>query len=883
MSELKRTQLYDVHVAAGATMVDFGGWEMPIQYPSGIIAEHLYTRQVCSLFDVSHMGRLLIEGPQRKEFLQHVLTSNVSALDLNMAQYCIIPNENGGAVDDAYLYLFQEDNYLLVVNAANIDKDLEHLNRALSGFDCTITNISDQWASIAVQGPKSKEMLMTLTGGVSPTKEPTKNSLGTVSLEGRQARIAKTGYTGEPLGYEVYVRSEDVVWLWNRLVELGARPAGLGARDTLRMEASFPLYGHEMGTAPDGTEIPIFAVPLAKFAVSFSAQKGDFIGRAALERQHRAFVRYMDRDFSDLSPLPRRIAPIALLDRGVMRAGMEIYKGDKLVGWVTSGTMVPYFKPQGEGLSTVLLEASGKRAIGLCYIDSDVLVDDTVEVDIRGKRLKAVIPARHMSVGAPPFARPLLYGEQEEVRTVAGGDRTGKALTLLHKAIENHVWRQEQCVNLIPSENTPSRAVRLLSGSDPACRYAEHKKILAFYEKEVFYYQGTKFIDQVERMLAEEMRAYFGCTEVETRTLSGQMSNMAVFSALMDWKNRFDRKNEAKRLGYVMNNHIIKGGHLSAQPMGALHDYIAIDPVTEKPAVVNFPVCRDNPYKMDVEETKKLIDRYRPELIIFGKSMVLHKEPVAEIRRFVDEQRIPTTIMYDMAHVLGLIGDHFQNPFQEGAEIVTGSTHKTFFGPQRGVIGVNYKEEDLKYGLWKTIESRTFPGSVSNHHLGTQLGMLMAAYEMNQFRDAYQSAIIRNAKSFARSLKSYGLDVVGDPAIDYTETHQVIVSVGYGEGAEIAERLEQNNVIVNYQATPDEEGFTASGALRMGVSEMTRFGFEEKDFDQLASLMADCILRGREIKGDVERLRAGHTEMRYCFDDAAINDALEQLAGKLDI
>lgn len=883
MSELKRTQLYDVHVAAGATMVDFGGWEMPIQYPSGIIAEHLYTRQVCSLFDVSHMGRLLIEGPQRKEFLQHVLTSNVSALDLNMAQYCIIPNENGGAVDDAYLYLFQEDNYLLVVNAANIDKDLEHLNRALAGFDCTITNISDQWASIAVQGPKSKEMLMTLTGGVSPTKEPTKNSLGTVSLEGRQARIAKTGYTGEPLGYEVYVRSEDAVWLWNRLVELGARPAGLGARDTLRMEASFPLYGHEMGTAPDGSEIPIFAVPLAKFAVSFSAQKGEFIGRAALERQHRAFVRYMDRDFSDLSPLPRRIAPIALLDRGVMRAGMEIYKGDKLVGWVTSGTMVPYFKTQGQGLSTVILEASGKRAIGLCYIDSDVLVDDTVEVDIRGKRLKAVIPARHMSVGAPPFARPLLYGEQEEVRTVAGGDRTGKALTLLHKAIENHVWRQEQCVNLIPSENTPSRAVRLLSGSDPACRYAEHKKILAFYEKEVFYYQGTKFIDQVERMLTEEMRAYFGCTEVETRTLSGQMSNMAVFSALMDWKNRFDRKNEAKRLGYVMNNHIIKGGHLSAQPMGALHDYIAIDPVTEKPAVVNFPVCRDNPYKMDVEETKKLIDRYRPELIIFGKSMVLHKEPVAQIRQFVDEQKIPTTIMYDMAHVLGLIGDHFQNPFQEGAEIVTGSTHKTFFGPQRGVIGVNYKEEDLKYGLWKTIESRTFPGSVSNHHLGTQLGMLMAAYEMNQFRDAYQSAIIRNAKSFARSLKSYGLDVVGDPAIDYTETHQVIVSVGYGEGAEIAERLEQNNVIVNYQATPDEEGFTASGALRMGVSEMTRFGFEEKDFDQLASLMADCILRGREIKGDVERLRASHTEMRYCFDDAAINDALEQLAGKLDI
>lgn len=135
MSELKRTQLYDVHVAAGAEMVDFGGWEMPIQYPGGIIAEHLYTRQVCSLFDVSHMGRLLIEGPDRREFLQHVLTSNVAALDVNLAQYCIIPNENGGAVDDAYLYMFEEDNYLLVVNAANTEKTwciCERLWRALT-------------------------------------------------------------------------------------------------------------------------------------------------------------------------------------------------------------------------------------------------------------------------------------------------------------------------------------------------------------------------------------------------------------------------------------------------------------------------------------------------------------------------------------------------------------------------------------------------------------------------------------------------------------------------------------------------------------------------------------------------------------------------------
>ena len=368
---------------------------------------------------------------------------------------------------------------------------------------------------------------------------------------------------------------------------------------------------------------------------------------------------------------------------------------------------------------------------------------------------------------------------------------------------------------------------------------------------------------------------------METRVTSGQMANTCTFSALMDWKNRLDRKHTPQRLGYVLNNHIIKGGHLSAQPMGALHDYIAIDPVTERSAVVNFPVCKDNIFKIDVEETKKVIDQYRPELIIFGKSMVIHKEPVAEIRKYVDEQKIPTTIMYDMAHVLGIAGDYFQNPFQEGAEIVTGSTHKTFFGPQRGVVAVNYKEDELKYGLWETIETRAFPGSVSNHHLGTQLGLLMAAYEMNAFKDAYQSAVIRNAKSFARSLKAAGLEVCGDPAIDYTETHQVLVSVGYGEGAEIANRLEKNNIIVNYQATPDEEGFTASGALRMGVSEMTRFGFGEKEFDRLAQLMAACILRNEDVSEDVSRLRADYTTMRYCFDDKDFEDALEGFAGKI--
>jgi aminomethyltransferase len=305
---------------------------------------------------------------------------------------------------------------------------------------------------------------------------------------------------------------------------------------------------------------------------------------------------------------------------------------------------------------------------------------------------------------------------------------------------------------------------------------------------------------------------------------------------------------------------------------------VAIDPTTERSAVVNFPVLRENLFKIDVEETKKVIERYCPEFIIFGKSMVLHKEPVREIRQFVDEMKIPTTIMYDMAHVLGLVGPHFQMPFEEGAEIVTGSTHKTFFGPQRGVIAVNYKEDELKYDLWKTIQTRAFPGAVSNHHLGTVVGLLMAAYEMNAFGDAYQKNVIANTKSFAKSLKAAGLDVAGDPAIDYTETHQVIVKTGYGTGPEVAERLEENNVIVNYQATPEEEGFTASGALRLGVSEMTRFGFGPKEFEQLANLIADCVLRNKPIAAEVAKLRAGYTTLGYCFSDEAVNKALDALA-----
>jgi aminomethyltransferase len=355
------------------------------------------------------------------------------------------------------------------------------------------------------------------------------------------------------------------------------------------------------------------------------------------------------------------------------------------------------------------------------------------------------------------------------------------------------------------------------------------------------------------------------------------MANTAVFSALVDFLNRTDRKAEPRRLRQVMNHHIAKGGHLSAQPMGAMRDFLARDPHTERPAVVAFPVLPENPYRVDVPATLDLIDAFRPELIVFGKSMFLHKEPVAEVRRFLDDQNIGGVVLYDMAHVLGLVGPHFQEPFAEGAHLVTGSTHKTFFGTQRGVVGTIWEEGDVHYELWEALRRRTFPGSVSNHHLGTMVGLLMAAYEMNHFKGEYQPRVIANAKALARALRDCGLDVGGDPALDFTETHQVVVHVGYGRGPEMARRLEANHIICNFQARPDEEGFTASGALRLGVSEMTRFGMAEEDFRELAVLISDVVAKHASVREEVKELRQRFGQMRYCFREEEYTDLLGRL------
>ena len=531
MSELKRTVLYQAHLDAGATMVDFGGWDMPIQYPDGIVAEHLYCRSHCAIFDVSHMGRIDVEGPDMVRFLQHVLSSNVQALDINQAQYCIIPNQNGCAIDDAYLYRFEAEKYFLVINAGNIDKDLAHLTREAERYNVTLTNVSDRYAAIAVQGPEAKKLLMALSGGKALTRENVKNALGTLTMEDRPVRVAKTGYTGEPIGYELYCESRDARYFWDRLIELGARPTALGARDTLRMEASLPLYGHEMGECEFGGEIPVYAVPLAKFAVSFAEEKGDFIGRAALKRQFEAFQKTMNRDYSALQDLPYRIQPVYLAGKGVLRKGFPVYSKDawaegKPVGYVTSGTMIPYFKTEGEGLETVITSETGKRSIGLAYLDSRICQDFDLEIDIRGKRQPAKVVAWHIRQDAAPYVRPILPDHPAPAAPHCDAPYAEKAAALLKKAQENHLWRQHRCINLIPSENTQSRAVRLLSASDPSNRYAEHKKQKAFYDAEIFYYQGTKFIDEVERLLVEQGVSPKDAREMSTQRVFGGVNGM---------------------------------------------------------------------------------------------------------------------------------------------------------------------------------------------------------------------------------------------------------------------------------------------------------------------------------------------------------------------
>ena len=884
--DLRKTPLNAWHRQQGGQMVEFAGWEMPISYKRGIIEEHLATRRYGGLFDISHMGRFSISGKGAIPFLQHVLTNNVLALDPGMTQYTLIPNEEGGALDDAYLYRLDEDDagppkYLLVVNAATREKDWNWLMEQKKRFsDVLLEDKTEEIGMMAFQGPATKKILERILR----LPDPWRNRLKVDHIEETWVMVSRTGYTGEPLCFEIFIPKEKLDFLWQKILSDGEKegivPAGLGARDSLRLEAGLVLYGNELGLDTEGKEIPIYAMlSAAKVTVSFSSLKGEFIGKGALRAQFEevnARENHYPLPPKEKRVVPRSIMPFLITGQGIARRGYEVFADGKGVGYVTSGTMVPYWVFDEVGILGKPTDEKRMRPIGLAYLDSDLEEGQKIEIQYRGKGIQGLIVEKNLSAEAPPYAHPVFVVEKPAKRR---GQRSLKDLAaeLMLKAVQNNDWRQKESFNLIPSEQTPSLLVKFFSMMDPSGRYAEHRKFEAFEERETFYYQGTKWIEEVETLVMEEFQTFLGCSEVETRVISGQMANLAVFSGLMDYLNRLYRKSDPRRLRKVMNHHLTRGGHLSAQPMGALRDFVAVDPLMERPAVIEFPVLEEDPYQIDLEKTRELLELHKPELIVLGKSMMIYREPLKELAQMISGMHPKPILLYDMAHVLGLVGPYYQEPFREGADIVTSSTHKTFFGSQRGVIASNMSKGTEYEDLWETILRRVFPGSISNHHLGTLLGLLMAAYEMNAFKSEYQKAVISNAKAFARALKDRGLSVEGNPALGYTETHQVIIRVGYGKGPVLANRLEENNIIVNYQGAPDDEGFTAASCLRMGVQEMTRFGMREGDFGELADYISQVILHGRSLGKEVSRYRKRFTEMKYCLPVEEAAPLIEKL------
>jgi len=416
---MKRTPLYEEHIKLGAKMVEFGGWEMPLNYPPGILAEHLTTRKFGGLFDVSHMGRFLISGQDALPFLQYTLTNNAAALLPGQSQYTIIPNHDGGAVDDAYLYRIDENEYILVVNAANLEKDWVWLQRYRQKFPQLI--FEDRTAGIAMlalQGPRAKAVLEVILGDMRKLPEPARNNLTTVEIFGAKVPIARTGYTGEPICFELFPPAKIAARLWDKLLEVGKKegivPVGLGARDTLRLEAGLPLYGHELGIDVKGKSIPVFALPVARLAVSFGKIKGEYIGREALMEQFQEIeLRLEDRLDTPKEKLlvPKIIMPMAISKNSIARAGCQVYVDENLVGNVTSGTVVPYWKTEGTGLKSKPGAESDRRAICLAYLDADLKEGQGTKVVIRDKFANGVIVERHIGSEAAPYARPLLIEE----------------------------------------------------------------------------------------------------------------------------------------------------------------------------------------------------------------------------------------------------------------------------------------------------------------------------------------------------------------------------------------------------------------------------------------------------------------------------------------
>ena len=351
---LKKTPLYEKHIELGGKIVEFAGWALPVQYKS-IIEEHEKVRNSAGIFDVSHMGEIFVEGTNAEEFIQHLITNDIANMREGKVRYSPVCYPDGGTVDDVLVYKFSCNKYLIVVNAANIEKDYQWmLDNATE--DVSITDFSESYALLAVQGPEAMAILKKISTYPFETMKPF-TFAEKVDISGVEVLISRTGYTGED-GFEIYTTPNYAVTLWDRLLEAGKEeliPAGLGARDTLRLEAALPLYGHELSK-----EISPIEAGLSKF-VKFN--KEDFIGKKALISQADSQTR-------------RILIGFEMIERGVPRNDYEVFSGDKKIGFVTSG-----------GFSPTL-----KKNIGMALVDSEyAIIGNEINIVIRNKACKAKV------------------------------------------------------------------------------------------------------------------------------------------------------------------------------------------------------------------------------------------------------------------------------------------------------------------------------------------------------------------------------------------------------------------------------------------------------------------------------------------------------------
>ena len=350
---MKKTSLFEKHIELNAKMVDFGGFNMPIQY-SGISDEHINVRNNVGIFDVSHMGEFFVSGKEALQFLNHVCSNNIGKIEINKAQYNCFTNENGGIIDDLIVYRCDENEYMLVVNASNIDKDWNWLNRYINKYDCSIINESDNIGLISVQGPKSLQLINDIFNKDFTSIK--KFNFKTIEYKKYKVVISNTGYTGSP-GYEIYLDNNIIVEIWDLLLNHGKKydlcPVGLGARDTLRIEMGYCLYGNEINDDRTPHEANLMWI---------TDMNKDFIGKKSLEKS--------------IENSKKKLVGFKMIDRGIPRKDYHVFdSNNNLIGKVTSGTFSP----------------SNKLGVGMALIDFKNFKSNEIFIEQRNKRIKGLI------------------------------------------------------------------------------------------------------------------------------------------------------------------------------------------------------------------------------------------------------------------------------------------------------------------------------------------------------------------------------------------------------------------------------------------------------------------------------------------------------------